>query len=170
MKEKSDLSSSQRLLTDFEYVDFEVERENWNKYRLKDGAILKTKFVLINVLAEKGFKEKIKRAKTEMGIGVGFTFQSSNVIGVEAPPNLIGNPTNVHYSPQELEKSVVEDEIDFETISESWNSYKLNVNGEIYMKVRNSPIRIRRTDKFDSRGVPIYLVDFTADVKIFPKK
>jgi hypothetical protein len=80
----------------------------------------------------------------------------------------MGEPTASHYSPQELEASVVEDEIDFETVAESWNTYKLNDG--IYMKVRNSPIRIRRTNKFDSRGVPIYLVDFTADVKVFPKK
>jgi hypothetical protein len=168
MEVKSSLNSAKKPLADLEYVDFEVEKENWNKYRLKDGAILKTKFVLINVLAEKGFKEKIKRAKTEKGIGIGFEFQSSNVIGVEIPPNLMGEPTASHYSPQELEASVVEDEIDFETVAESWNAYKLNDG--IYMKVRNSPIRIRRTNKFDSRGVPIYLVDFTADVKVFPKK
>lgn len=160
--------SSKKSLLDFEYVDFEVERESWNKYRLKDGAILKTKFVLINVLAEKGFKDKIKKAKTEKGIGVGFEFQSSNVIGVEIPPHLMGEPISVHYSPQELEASVVEDDIDFETVAESWNAYRLN--DWIYMKVRNSPIRVRRTNKLDSRGVPIYLVDFTADVKVLPKK
>lgn len=170
MEAKSDVSGGQKPLTDFEYVDFEIERENWNKYQLKDGAILKAKFILINVLAEKGFKEKIKKAKTEKEIDLGFMFQSSNVIGVEAPPNLIGEPSNTRYSPRELETSVVEDEIDFETISESWNSYKIKVNGEIYLKVRNSPIRIRRTSKFDSQGVPIYLVDFKADVKIIPKK
>ncbi|MDI6847600.1 MAG: hypothetical protein QMD23_05665 [Candidatus Bathyarchaeia archaeon] len=168
MEVKSSLNSAKKSLVDFEYVDFEVKKESWNRYRLKDGAILKTKFVLISVLAEKGFKDKIRRAKTEKGIGVEFIFQSSNVMGVEVPPSLMGEPTTVHYSPQELEASVVEDEIDFETVAESWNVYRLN--NEIYMKVRNSPIRVRRTNKSDSRGVPIYLVDFTADVKVLPKK
>jgi len=168
MEVKSSLDSAKKSLADLEYVDFEVERESWNKYRLKDGAILKTKFVLISALAEKGFKDKIKRSKTEKGVGIGFTFQSSNVIGVEVPPGLMGEPNTAHYSPQELEASVVEDEIDFETVAESWNAYRLN--DEIYMKVRNSPIRVRRTNKSDSRGVPIYLVDFTADVKVLPRK
>jgi hypothetical protein len=168
MQAKSSLTGGKKSLADFEYVNFEVEKESWNKYKLKDGSILKTKFVLINVLAEKGFKDKVIKAKTEKGVGVEFTFQSSNVIGVEIPPNLMGEPTDVHYSPQELEASVVEDEIDFETVAESWNAYKLN--GGIHMKVRNSPIRVRRTSKLDIRGVPIYLVDFTADLKVFPKE
>ncbi|MBS7632540.1 hypothetical protein KEJ15_02810 [Candidatus Bathyarchaeota archaeon] len=124
--------------------------------------------MLINAFAEKDFEEKIKKARTEKGIKVGFEFQSSNVVGVVAPRNLIGEPSNQRYSPQELESSVVKDEMDFETITESWNAYRLD--GGILLKVRNSPIRVRRTSKFDSRGMPIYMVDFVADVKFIPKK
>jgi len=168
---RTNLDASKKLLLDLESAEFEVEKEVWNRYRLEDNAILKSKFVLINVFAEKGFKEKIRlklKAKTEKEDKVGFEFQPSNVVGVVVPRNLIGGPSNQRYSPQELESSVVKDEMDFETITESWNVYKLEDG--VLLKVRSSPLRVRRTSKFDSRGMPIYLVDFVADVKIVPKK
>jgi len=45
---------------DFVYADFEVVRERWNKYKLEDNSILKTKFVLINVILEKTLDEAVK--------------------------------------------------------------------------------------------------------------
>jgi len=168
MDRKATLRKNKQSLQDFEYVDFKVEREEWNKYKLSDGAILKTKFVLINVLAEKGFKKKIKETKIKKGIKVGFQLQSTNVVGVEVPAHFIGEPSDRPYSREELESSVVVDDIDFETILETWNIYKLEDG--ILLKIRNSPIRIRRTNKFDSRGVPIYLIDFTADIKVVQSK
>lgn len=168
MEGKVEIETPKRSLLDLKPIEFEVEKEVWNRYRLEDNTILKAKFVLINIFAEKDFEDKIRKAKTEKGAKVGFEFQSTNVVGVIVPPNLLGEPSNQHYSPQELEASVVKDEMDFETITESWNVYRLN--GGIILKVRNSPIRIRRTNKFDSRGMPIYLIDFVADVKFVPQK
>lgn len=169
MEGRVKIEAPKRSLLDLKPIEFVVEKEVWNRYRLEDNAILKTKFVLINVFAEKDFEEKVERIKkAEKDVKVDFELQSSNVVGVTVPPNLIGEPSNQQYSLQELEASVVKDEIDFETITESWNIYKLE--GGIILKVRNSPIRVRRTNKFDSRGIPIYLVDFVADVKFVPKK
>jgi hypothetical protein len=162
------IPESKKSLIDFEYVDFIVVREAWNRYRLEDKAILKTKFVLINVFAERNYLEKLKKAKAEKGkAGFAFKVQSSNVVGVEIPPSLLGEPSAEGYTFQELESSIAKEDIDFEAISETWNVYKLA--SEVEMKVRNSPVRVRRTSKFDSHGVPIYLVDFSADIKVSPK-
>jgi hypothetical protein len=169
MEGRVKIETPKKSLLDLKPIEFEVEKEVWNRYRLEDDAILKTKFVLINVFAEKDFEEKVEKIeKGEKNVKVGFEFQSSNVVGVTVPLNLLGEPSNQQYPLQELEASVIKDEMDFETITESWNIYKLE--GGIILKVRNSPIRVRRTNKFDSRGIPIYLVDFVADVKFVPKK
>jgi hypothetical protein len=162
-------SLAEKMPPDFVFVDFEAVREGWNRYKLEDGSILKTKFVLISAIMEKNFKEIMERAKTEKGLKMGFGFQSHNVIGVEASVELRGQPDTKTYPLEELRSSIVNEDIDFEVITETWNVYKLE-NG-IVIKVRNAPISVSRTSKFDSRGLPIYLVDSTADVKVtLPKK
>jgi hypothetical protein len=166
--ETKKIPEPKRSLIDFEYVAFTVEREAWNKYKLDDKAILKTKFILINVFAERDHLLKLKKAKEEKGkAGFAFKIQSSTVMGVEVPLSMLGEPGKEGYTFQDLESSVVKKDIDFETISETWNVYELAT--EIEMKVRNSPVRIGKTSKFDSHGVPIYLVDFSADIKTSPK-
>jgi len=161
--------SGEKLPRDFVFVSFEAAREGWNSYKLEDGSILKTRFVLINVIMEKNFKQKIEKARTEKGIGLGVGFSSNNVIGVEASIELRGEPSTKACSLDELRASVVKEDMDFDIIKETWNVYKLEEG--IVMKARSSPITISRTSKFDSHGLPIYLVDFTADVKVsLPKK
>jgi len=60
------------------------------------------KFVLINVVAEQGFKQKIKKAKKEKGkIGIDFQFNSNDDISIQAPPKLRGNPSNKRYTIEE---------------------------------------------------------------------
>ncbi len=160
---------SEKMPPDFAFVDFEVVREEWNSYKLEDEAVLKSKFVLINVIMEKDFKAKIEKTKAEKGVKVGLGISSSNVIGVEAPLELRGEQSTKPCTPEELRASVVKDDIDFEVVKETWNVYKLE-NG-IVMKSRSAPVNVARTSKFDNRGLPIYLADFTADVKVsLPKK
>ncbi|MGC8848998.1 MAG: hypothetical protein ACP5QI_00795, partial [Candidatus Bathyarchaeia archaeon] len=39
---------------ELEYLEFDVVKEDWTKYKLEDGAILKSKFILGTVLKKKG--------------------------------------------------------------------------------------------------------------------
>lgn len=167
---KSTAVPAKKVPADFVFADFEVVREGWNRYRLlEDNTILKTKFVLINVIMEKNYKEIMEKAKTEKGLKMGFGFKSQNVIGVEVPMRSRGEPDTKKYTIKELRSSIVKEDLDFETLKETWNVYKLK-NG-IEIKVRNTPINVSRTSKFDDRGLPIYLVDSTADLKVkLPKK
>jgi len=155
---------------DFIFVDFKVKREEWNKYKLEDGSILKIKFVLINVLMEKDFEEKIKAAREKKErVKLGFGIQSKNVVGVEVPHELRGNPSTKIYTLDELRAAIVKEDLEItEVITQRWNIYEL-ADGMFEMKVRNSPINISRTNKFDIYGIPIYLVDSTADIKIKAK-
>lgn len=157
----------------FEYVDFEVEKEIWNKYKLEDGAILKTKFVLINILAQKGIGEVIKKLHMEKStLELNFSLQSSNVLGVEVPTALLGDPSKVKYSPMELAESIIDDDLDIEAISESQNRYRLNFEkvGEVaYLRIKSSPIKVSRTSKFDEYGVPQYIVNFSVSMRMSSK-
>lgn len=82
---------------------------------------------------------------------------------------LRGEPDTKTYTIKELRSSIVKEDLDFEPLKQTWNAYNLE-NG-IAIKVRNSPINVSRTSKFDNRGLPIYLVDSTADVKVkLPRK
>lgn len=156
---------------DFAYADFEVVRERWNKYKLEDNSTLKTKFVLINVTLEKTLDEAVKefeilieKGKKPEGLKMGLGFQSKNIMGIEAPRRLRGDPSSKTHKTEELRASIVKDDLDFEVLEETWNSYKVK-NG-ITLKIRNSPINVSRTSKFDVKGTPIYVVDFRADIKM----
>lgn len=152
----------------YHIIDFDVVREEWNKYKLEDGIIIKSKFVLINFMLEKSLEELIKEAKKKSKKGMGISLQSKNIMGVEAPIKLRGIPSS-SYTPQELQASIIKKDVDFEVIKERRNEYKLK-NGMI-IKVRHSPLEISKSSKFDSQGLPIYMVNSTADIGfVFPEE
>lgn len=157
-------------MKDFEYVAFEVEKEPWNRYRLEDKSILKTKFVLINIFAEKGWRQKIQKVKgSKDKVGIAMRLQPTTVAGVQVvQPKLFGTPATGNLTHQELASSVVKNDLDIEVIAESWNIYRLPEN--FVVKVKSSPVNVARTSKFDGEGVPIYLIDFSADIKIGPRQ
>jgi len=146
------------------FENFEVQQEDWNFYKIKDETLLRAKFVLTGVLTDAKLEELERQAESGQKVKFGLAFRSSNIFMVETPPELRGEPDSRKYSPAELQSSIVNEDIDFETLKEAWNLYQLE-NG-IRLKVRLSPVSINKTDKFDSAGMPIYTIDFTADVKI----
>jgi len=126
-----------------ERINFEVKKEIWNEYKLDDGTIMKIKCVLVKIFKIKG-KEEV------------YNINSNDVIGIIAPDNLLGEPSEIKYSQKELVESIVEDDIDFKTIKEDWNEYMLS-DGKL-LKLKSVPTKIAKTNKFDSLGEPIYLV------------
>lgn len=132
-------------------VDFKVKNEDWSIFQLEDGSILKAKFVLINVLAKRS------------GKGFEGSLQTQNVLGVFAPQDLRGKPSEP-YTKEELTKSVVQDDVDVtRVISQPWNEYELD-NG-LLLKIKIIPVHIARTSKYEKEGMPVYLVDTSALVK-----
>lgn len=132
-------------------VGFKVNNENWSVFQLVDGTTLKVKFVLINVL--------VKRS----GKGFEGSLQSQNVLGVYAPEDLRGKPSEP-YTKEELGKSIVKDDVDVrKVIHQPWNEYELDDG--LLLKIKIVPFHIARTNKYDTEGMPIYLVQTTAIVK-----
>lgn len=146
------------------FVDFETEREEWNKYRLADKTVLRIKFVISRVEMEESLDEIAKKVKPGQKLKLALGFSATTVYGVESPPELRGDPDPKKCTTEELRASIVDAEIDFETVRATWNSYVLQ-NG-IRVKARFSPISISRTSKFDGGGMPVYFIHSGVDVKV----
>ncbi len=137
------------------YIDFETKHEDWSEYKLKDGSILKARFVLIKVLDEGTYDER--------GNPV-YSVNSTNAVGILAPEKLRGKPTEEKYSPDELEESIVEEDMEFDRVKEGWNTYELK-NG-VKASVKLVLASVSRTAKFDARGEPIYIFNVQPLIKV----
>ena len=146
------------------FLDFEIEREEWNKYLLEDGTLLRAKLILTGVQIDKTIKKIAKEAKSRKKLRIGLGIGSHNLFAIEAPPELRDSPDPKKYSPEELKASIVKEDLDFETKKETWNSYTFE-NG-MRMKAKISPSSINRTSKFSSVGMPIYWVESTISIKL----
>ena len=146
MEISKDVSVPEKIL-----IGFKVRNEDWSIFQLADDTTLKVKFVLVNVLEKRG------------GKGFEGALQSQIVLGAFAPEDLRGTPSEL-YTREELAKSIVKDDVDIKSVvQQPWNEYELD-NGSL-IKVKVVPVHIARTTKYDSEGMPIYLVDTTAIVK-----
>jgi len=129
----------------FGFYNFETLREEWNAFELDDKSIILLKIVVIKISRleedEKGFALKVN---------------SRDIVGNLSKPELCGEPSTRKYAREELEESVVEEDIDFKQIADSWNEYKLEDGRKFYLK----PIltMVSRTNKFNENGEPIYLI------------
>lgn len=125
--------------------EFDTLKEDWSIYQLEDGTTLKFKIVLIRVIRELDDK----------GNPI-YNFSMRNVFVARVPPSLKGTLSKTKYSMEELDGSIVKEDMKFEAKKEDWNTYKLKSGAIIELK----PIltMISRTDKFDERGDPIYFI------------
>lgn len=146
------------------FLDFKVEREEWNKYLLEDETSLRAKLVLTSGLTDKSLATLIREAKSAQKLRIGFGFKSINLFASESPSKLRGSPDSKRYSPKQLKSFIAKEELDFETKRETWNSYVFE-NG-MKVKAKISPTSVSRTSKFDAGGMPIYLIDSTVDLKL----
>jgi hypothetical protein len=149
------------------FIGFEIEKEDWDKYRLANGSLFRSRFVITGILMDKTIdeiREMVKTIPPDQALKIGFGVRSQKLFAVESSPNLRGTPDSKRYSIEELRDSIVEEDIDFETVKSIWNSYQLE-NG-MKLKCRLSPTVISRTSKFDEGGVPVYVIDTTLDIKI----
>jgi len=152
-----------KIMSTAKFINFKIKREDWNLYKIEDGSLLRGRVVLSGVLMkdseqiEENIEEK-RKTKPKL------IFRSDRIFAIEAPPELRGPPDFNRYTTDQLKSFIVEEDLDFETIKETWNVYELD-NGIIF-KLRLSPTTISRTSKFDSGGMPIYLIDATVEAKI----
>jgi len=77
---------------------------------------------------------------------ISVAFPNKSVLGKETPP----------CTPEELNNSIVQANMEFETIQEPWNEYTLK-DGTI-IKTKAQLTSVSKTNKFQHYGEPIYLI------------
>lgn len=139
-------------------LDFDVVREPWNRYEFDEGPILKSKIIL-----------KTVSRKTDVDGKVGYNLDFQHVTAIShVPIELQGPLTERGYSPAELQESIVKDDIRYSTLREEWNEYVAEDGCKIRLK--NTVVRVAKTDKCDKKGNPIYLVKNGVLPEIRPPK
>ncbi|MFQ5998492.1 MAG: hypothetical protein ACE5KO_04220 [Candidatus Bathyarchaeia archaeon] len=134
-------------IEEYGYEEFDILEENWSEYHLSDSSIMKTRLIL----------QKLFKTVQDGSGSITYGFNSSNLISVMCPKSLRGSASITAYTPQELNASIVEDDLHYETIKENWNRYRLR--NETVISLKLALVKISRTGKFDNKGEPIYLVN-----------
>ena len=128
---------------ELEYLEFDVVKEDWTKYKLEDGAILKSKFILGTVLKKKGVEGE-------------YSLNGETVTFAVVPKELWGPPSTKRYTRQELLESIDKEDMKFTCLTpDSWNVYRLKDGFTINVKLEL--IQVSRTNKFTEKGERIYI-------------
>lgn len=146
-----------------EFVDFEIVNEVWDIHKLPDGSIVRSRVLLTGVMMD----TTIKKIEAEIRSGkkpkLEMTIKHRSVFEVEPPQSLRGQPDPVTYTPQDLKPAIIDQDMNFNTVRQSWNIYQLS-NG-ICIKLRMPLISVSKTSKFDSKGMPVYYIEFGIEMK-----
>ena len=146
---------SENKMDDSITIDFKVVKEYWDSYLLSDDTKLKSRVVLTGV----------KKSKLNPSSEYEFDFQSiqSFVFSTKSK----GNFHSKVYTKEELESSTNKD-LTFSITSEKWNEYLLDDDTKVRLK--NSVVRITKSDLFLQNGDPIYNVKIRVLSKVKRQK
>lgn len=138
------------------YLDFEIIKEPWNKYSLKDGSKLKTRVMLTAAwhIEENGIREYSVEIET------------FNIFMCD--PSLQGTKNQTRYTEEQIRKNIEVDDSRYTTISYETNEYLLDDNTRII--IHSNIEKINRTRLFDENGDRIYDISMQASVTITPPK
>ena len=141
--------------TDLDNLEFNVIKETWNEYELKDGTKIRGRLFLTRISENKN-APKPKNLKPGQH-AVDYAFQIQKHFEVFAPNELIDKPT----LPLPPINSITDDmkqEVDPLTYSEPWNVYEIIKNGTIIkMKLVVSEFHEVKNE-FDALGQPYYIM------------
>ena len=139
------------------YEEFNILKEDWNTYRLEDGAVLKVRQILVKIAKQ----PMIDPAEPSMSI------EMSNLLTAIFPPaNLRGVPSSQQYGPQELSQSVVLPNMKCVPTNEVTNEYMTKSGVKMLFQI--AALNVARTNKFGPSGDPVYVVNAQTNVQILP--
>lgn len=144
--------------TEGEFIHFEVVNEKWFAYEVEDGTILRSKFVLLEIIAYGEPDEQDKRL-SKMGT------HTLNV--VYSPPELRG-PPGKKWKPSELEEFITEPNLKFSQIKDGGlYEYKLEKSN---IQVDYRVYQIDKTSKYNSNGMPAYIIRMKTTIAGMPSE
>ena len=159
-----ELEKNRKLQSTGIFLNFEVVREVWDLHKLEDGTKVRSRVILSSILANTSLEQIERQIKEEKTPELQTSFNFQNLIAIESPAELRGEPGKPKYSDEELNSCIVAPHLDFETLHQAWNIYNLGFGHTL--KLRTTPIDFSRTSKYDANGIPIYLFNFNVDAKI----
>jgi hypothetical protein len=135
---------------EYGFENFKIVKEDWNTYKLKDNSYLKTR-VILNWIAR--------------GPQQSYSFNISPVLNSVLPPqNLRGSPATRPIRKEELQQTIVDEDLHWTTINEDWNAYELKNGIKIYVKA--VLVKVDRTSICDNNGFSIYLIQSQVITKV----
>ncbi len=135
-------------------IPYQIVREVWSSYELKDGTVLRSRTILTKVLGPSPLPEKGAQ------VALGFAFSQINV--VTSPPDIKGTPNPMPRPIPELQRLPTE-EVDFEEPREAWNLYRITGLREpvgLKTKVVVTSV-LKAPGEFDQEGNPMYIINST---------
>lgn len=136
----------------FKEVEFEIEKEVWNRYELSDNAELRIRGVIIKILKGPDAPDPVQTPFT------GEIKNLTNIVPMQGYA-LFGQKTNKTYSVEELQRAR-KVPVNFNTLVEDWNTYRLTDGSRIKTKLVVTQVQ-RLEGIFDAHGIPVYNVEST---------
>jgi len=134
-------------IDDYGFTDFNIIREGSSEYSLEDGTIVRLRAFIL-----KAIKDDSDLRLNERTFAASFS-----------PPSMKGN-----FIPgiplEDAVKKVKKENLNYETVSEEWNEYKLS-SGEV-IAVKAILVGVSLTEIYDENGDPIYGVQIQTIHKI----
>lgn len=135
-------------IEEFQDVDFDIEKEDWNLYMLEDGTRLRIRTIALRIQKSLG--------KPKPGQGQQFRVKTQNIVVISAPPKLKGPPSTEPLTP-ELLIQMDKEQVGVTPYYEPWNVYRFKDNSGIKIKLVLSDV-YRIKGKFDADGEPQHVV------------
>jgi hypothetical protein len=130
------------LPMEFIESDFVVLKEDYSRYHLHDGTILKVKIVVRKILRTP--------ILTAQGYPTNIGMDTVNVVSAIVPAALKRPPSKEPWDPARD----VGTEVEFDPIEEKWQEY-MTTDG-FRVLVKPVVVKVIRYDKYNSLGEPIY--------------
>lgn len=136
------------------HLDFEIVKEPWNKYSLKDGSKLKTRVMLESAWSITANKKKEYRANLK------------NFTVILCDPSLQGPKNQTKFTKEQILKNIEVPNCKYDTTSYEANEYILDDMTRIL--IHTNITQISRTKLHDANGDRIYSIGFQATTTVTP--
>jgi hypothetical protein len=143
---------------DYDYIDFETIKENWNLYDLEDGTIIKFKIVLLKIIPTVAPVQVQIPGQGQVN-AQSIAFNTANLMTILSTKEAKGTPS----SPA-TEMKIEKKDVPFKILTEEWNEYKLE-DGKI-LKMKPTIVQINKATHYDQYGEPNYLVQSQPLIKV----
>ena len=138
------------------YVDFEIIKEDWNKYELQDGTKLKTRLML-------------KRVKLTQNAGqIKHNLEIDHITIFLCDPKMQGKPDTTRYTQKQLQANIEVTNCPYTTLR--YEPYEYELDDGTRLVLHNTLVNIARTRLFDVEGNRYYVANITNQVTVTPPK